>query len=155
MQNDFQSIVFGYRNERGRKRIFDFYFPVNDPRYLQEITARIGSGWHGEVADRHQAEKKLGTAPGFFKTILFLIVLLLVVAVLGMFGFFTALGPAFNFLSIQRMLLDLQDGEYASFGFRLMTYVVLFVLAYLIRRWWRVRTTQRRARRANSTLFHH
>jgi len=62
------------------------------------------------------------------------------------FGLFTLLGPAFNFLSIQRMLLDLQDGEYASFAMRLFTYVVLFVLAWLIGRWWRGRLADARVR---------
>jgi hypothetical protein len=37
------------------------------------------------------------------------------------------------------MLLDLQDGNYASFSSRLITYVALFVIAYLIHRVIRVK----------------
>jgi hypothetical protein len=103
-----------------------------------------------EVADRHQAEKKLGTAPGFLKLAFVLIAVLLIIALVAVFSFLTALGPAFHFLALQRMLLDLQDGEYASFGTRLLTYVALFVFALLLRRWWRGRMARRRARAANS-----
>jgi hypothetical protein len=149
LQDKFRTIAFGYRDQRGRKQLLDFYFPSDDPRYLQEIVARVGSGWLGEVRDRHQAEKKLGTAPGFFKMTFILIVLFVAIALAAVFGFFSLLGPAFNFLSLQRMLLDLQDGEYASFGMRLLTYFALFVFAFLIRRWLRERLAERRARLAN------
>jgi hypothetical protein len=152
MQDKFRTIAFGYRDDRGKRRLFDFHFPADDPRYLQEIAARVGSGWLGEVQDRRQAEKKLGTAPGFFKMAFVLIVLLVAVALVGAFGLFSALGPAFNFLSLQRMLLDLQDGDYAGFGMRLLTYAALFVFAFLIRRWWRGRTAEVRARLARSRL---
>jgi hypothetical protein len=153
LQDKFRAVAFGYRDERGRRQLLDFYFPVDDPRYLQEIAARVGSGWLGEVQDRHQAEKKLGTAPGFFKIAFVLIVLLVAVALVAVLGFFSALGPAFNFLSLQRMLLDLQDGEYSSFGIRLLTYLALFVFAFLIRRWLRNRMAERRARLASSRLL--
>jgi hypothetical protein len=152
MQERFETISFGYRDARGHRKILDFPIPADDPRYLQEISSRLGSRWLGEVPDRHQAEKKLGTAPGFLKLAFVLIAVLLIIALVAVFGFFTALGPAFHFLSVQRMLLDLQDGEYASFGTRLFTYVALFVFALLLRRWWRGRMAQRRARTAN-TLF--
>jgi len=146
LQDKFQTMVVAYRDERGHREILEFPLPLEDPRFLQEITARVGSGWLGEVRDRDQAEKKLGTAPGFFKVAFVLIALLAGVVLLGAFGFFSLLGPAFNFLSIQRMLLDLQDGEYTSFAMRLLTYVVLFVFAFLIRRWWRSRTAGMRAK---------
>jgi hypothetical protein len=152
MQDRFETITFGYRDARGRRKTLDFPIPADDPRYLQEISSRLGSRWLGEVADHHQAEKKLGTAPGFFKLALVLIALLVAIALVAVFGFFTALGPAFHFLSLQRMLLDLQDGEYASFGTRLLGYLALFVLGFQIRRWWRARWAQRRATTARSRL---
>jgi hypothetical protein len=40
----------------------------------------------------------------------------------------------FNFLSIAKMLLDLQDGNLASFAYRLLTYIALFILGYLLQR---------------------
>jgi hypothetical protein len=39
-----------------------------------------------------------------------------------------------NFMSIERMLLDLQDGNYTSFAYRLATYVALFVIGYFLHR---------------------
>ena len=152
MQDKFRVIALGYRDERGRRQLLDFHFPSDDPRYLEEIAVRVGSGWLGEVQGRHQAEKKLGTAPGFFKMAFILVALLVAIAVAAVLGFFSMLGPAFNFLSLQRMLLDLQDGEYASFGMRLLTYAALFVFAFLIRRWLRSRMAEKRARLADSPL---
>jgi len=57
LQDKFRTIVFGYRDQRGRRQFLEFYFPADDSRYLQEIAARVGSGWLGELQDRHQAEK--------------------------------------------------------------------------------------------------
>jgi hypothetical protein len=152
LKDKFQMVAFAYRDPRGHKKILEFPIPLDDSRYLQEIVARVGPRWLGEVSDHQQAEKKLGTAPGFFKLAFVLVAVLVGIALVAAFGFFAVLGPAFNFLSLQRMLLDLQDGEYASFGVRLLTYVALFVLAALIRRWWCRRMAERRARIPNSQL---
>lgn len=152
LQEHFQGVALAYRDDRGHRKILEFPAPVDDPRFLQEITSRLGPSWHGEFADLREAEKKLGTAPGFLKMAFVLIVILIAIALVAFLGLFSLLGPAFNFLSLQRMLLDLQDGEYASFGMRLLTYVVLFVLAVLIRRWLRDRMAARRARIAKPQL---
>jgi hypothetical protein len=146
LQDEFQVIALAYRDERGHRQLLEFPAPVEDPRYVQEITSRLGSSWHESFSDRHEAEHKLGTAPGFFKLAFVLILFLIALPLLGLLALFSMLGPAFNFLSLQRMLLDLQDGEYASFATRLLTYVVLFSLAVLIRRWLRARMAARRAR---------
>ena len=146
LEERFETVAFGYRDARGRKKILEFPVPREDPRYLQEISVRLGAHWLGEVVGREQAEKRLGTAPGFFKLALALIVILLLIGAVAAFGLFSLLGPALNFLSIQRMLLDLQDGEYSSFLMRLLTYVALGVLAWFIGRWWRARRAGIRAR---------
>jgi hypothetical protein len=66
-----------------------------------------------------------------------------VVAAIALFGF---LGPVLNFLSIQRMLLDLQAGNLASFASRLATYIVLLVIGYLLHRTIRSLSAARRGR---------
>jgi len=53
------------------------------------------------------------------------------IAAIGLAGF---LGPILNFMSIQKMLLDLQDGNYTNLGYRLATYVALFVLGFFLHR---------------------
>jgi hypothetical protein len=37
-------------------------------------------------------------------------------------------------MSIQKMLLDLQDGNFSGFGYRLLSYVALALLGYLLHR---------------------
>jgi hypothetical protein len=65
---------------------------------------------------------------------------LVLVALLGCVAAFLGiallgfLGPVLNLLSMERMLLDLQDGTLKGFLSRLATYVVLFVLGYLLHR---------------------
>jgi hypothetical protein len=56
------------------------------------------------------------------------------------------LAPVFNLLSIQRMLLNLRDGEYTAFATSFSIYACLFVLAYVARRAWRVRAAARQTR---------
>ena len=104
-----------------------------------------GKRWLGEVADMHAAEKKLHTAPGVFKIIFVLVVLLGIVAVLAGLAFFSMLGPVFNLLSIQRMLQNVQDGDYGELATRLLTWTALFVMAYFLRHWWRARVNAMKA----------
>jgi hypothetical protein len=120
--------------------------PLDDPAFLQEFQTRLGPRWLGESSDRQQAAKRLHTNPGFFKIIFVLVALfgiLAVVAAIALFGF---LGPVLNFLSIQRMLLDLQDGNLTSFAYRLVTYIALFIFGYLLHRTIRSLFAARRAR---------
>ena len=63
-----------------------------------------------------------------------LVALLGIVAAVVGIAFLGLLGPVLNFLSIERMLLDLQDGNLPGFLSRLGTYLVLFSLGYLLHR---------------------
>jgi hypothetical protein len=101
---------------------------------LQEFQNRLGSRWLGETPDRQQVDKKLHTNPGFFKTIFVLVALLGIVAAIAAVGFLGFLGPILNLMSIQKMLLDLQDGNFVSFSYRVASYVALFFMAYLLQR---------------------
>jgi hypothetical protein len=53
------------------------------------------------------------------------------IAAVGLFGF---LGPILNFMSIQKMLLDLQDGNFASLGYRVASHIALFFMGYSLHR---------------------
>jgi hypothetical protein len=105
-----------------------------DAAYLQEFQTRLGNRWLGETADRQQVAKKLHTNPGFFKTIFVLVALFGIIALVAAIALLGFLGPVLNFLSIQKMLLDLQDGNYTSFADRLASYVALFVIGYFLHR---------------------
>lgn len=100
---------------------------------------RMSPRWLGEVADQRAAEKKLRTGPGLFKKIFVLAALLVIVALLAVFGLFSMLGPVFQLLSIQAMLQDFQDGEYAALAAHLGAYAVAFAMGYLLHLWWRGR----------------
>ena len=104
----------------------------------QPASAR--AGWANLTSDE-QAAKRLHTNPGFLKTIFALLALVAIVFLLAF------MGPLLSFLSIQRMLLDLQDGNYARFTSRLITYVALFVIAYFIHRVIRVKLDSLKSRR--------
>ena len=101
---------------------------------MREFETRLGSRWLGESTDHEQAAKRLHTNPGFFKTIFVLLALLGILAVIASVFLLGFMGPVLNFLSIGKMLLDLQDGNYASFIPRLTTCLALFVIAYFIQR---------------------
>jgi hypothetical protein len=138
-------VVVAYRNEKKHLRETQVPAPLDDPAFLQEFQTRLGPRWLGESSDRRHAAKLLHTNPGFFKTVFVLVALfgiLAVVAAIALFGF---LGPVLNFLSIQRMLLDLQDGNLVSFASRLVTYVALLVIGYLLHRTIRSLFAARRA----------
>lgn len=139
-------IALAYRDDKNHLRETEVPAPLDDPAFLQEFQTRLGPRWLGESSDRQQATKRLHTNPGFFKTAFVLVALfgiLAVVAAIALFGF---LGPVLNFMSIQKMLLDLQDGNLASFAYRLVTYFALFILGYLLHRTIRSLFADRRAR---------
>lgn len=134
LRNKVGQIVLAYQDENNKKRETEVPAPLSDAAFLQEFKTRLAGRWLGESRDRQQAAKRLHTNPGFFKTLFVLVALigvLTVVAAVGLLGF---LGPVLNFLSIQRMLLDLQDGNYPGFVSRLATYAALFVVGYFLHR---------------------
>jgi hypothetical protein len=139
-----QTIALGYRDAHGKHKL-EVIFPKEDPSFVQEFQSRLGKRWLGEVVDMQSAEMKLHTAPGIFKTILILVALLGIVALLAGLVFFSMLGPVFNLLSIQRMLQNVQDGDYRELGARLLSWAALFVMAYILRRWWRGRMNMMKA----------
>ena len=132
LQGKVGQIFVAYRDGKNRLRQADVPAPLTDPAYLQEFHTRLDARWLGETKSRQQVEKRLHTNPGFFKTIFALVALLGVVAVIAAVGLLGLLGPILNFMSIQKMLLDLQDGNLVSFGYRVASYVALFVLGYFL-----------------------
>jgi hypothetical protein len=146
LKNNFQQSVVAYRNERNHLTKLEVPIPMDNPQFLAELQSRLGSRWLGQVKDEHAAEKKLHTAPGVFKSIFILVVLFgIVVAFLGLL-FFGAIGPFLNLLSIERMLLSLQDGDYTGLAAQVAVYVALFIIAYGLHRIWRSRMETLRAR---------
>ena len=127
-------IFVAYRDDKNRLQQTEIPAPLADAAYLREFPARLGTRWLGETQDRQQVDKKLHTNPGFFKSAFVLIAILGMVAVIAGIGFLGLLAPAMNLLSIQKMLLDLQDGNYVSLGYRAASYVALFCLGYLLHR---------------------
>jgi hypothetical protein len=144
-------ISVAYRNERNSLQEIQIPAPLDDPAFLAEFPARLGKRWLGESRDSAHATKQLHTAPGFFKTIFIMVtlfgVLAVVLVVLLGAGLFGLLGPVLNLLSIQKMLLDLQDGNLVSFGYRAASYAALFVLGYFLHRVLRDQWAAYRARR--------
>ena len=139
-------IDLAYRDDRNHLRETQVPAPLDDPAFLQEFQTRLGPRWLGESSDREHAAKRLHTNPGFFKTVFVLVALFGILAVVAAIALFGLLGPILNFMSIQRMLLDLQDGNLASFTYRLVTYIALFILGYLLHRTIRNLFAARRAR---------
>lgn len=146
LRDSMATIHIAYRDERDRLRHEDFPIPLADAGFLQDIRDRLGPRWLGEAADVQTAEKKLHTAPGLFKVLFFLFVLLTVVALALAFGLFTLLAPALNVLSIREMYFEFAEGDYSAFGAHVLVYVALFVFAHLLRRAWRTRIEARRSR---------
>jgi hypothetical protein len=127
-------IMVAYRDEKNRRQHEEIPAPLNNAEFMQEFQQRLGSRWLGESADREHAAKRLHTNPGCFTTIFVLLALFGIVAAFGIAMLLGVLGPLLNLLSIEKMLLDLQDGNYLSFGYRLLTYAVLFVLGIALHR---------------------
>ena len=134
LQGNVGQIFVAYRDEKKRLQQTEIPALLTDSAYLQEFQTRLGPRWLGETSDRRHVEKKLHTNPGFFKTIFVLVALLGIVAAIAGVALLGFLGPILNFMSIQKMLLDLQDGNLVGFGYRAASYVALFFLGYLLHR---------------------
>jgi hypothetical protein len=146
LQTRYGQIRLAYRDRRNAREALDIPYDKEDSQVLNEVKNRLGSRWLGEVPNSKIASEKLKLNPGFFKTSLFLIVFLSVIILAAGFLLNAFLAPVFNLLSVQRMLLNLQDGEYGAFASSFSIYACLFVLAYVARRAWRVRATARQTR---------
>ena len=146
-------IFVAYRNERNSLQQAEIPAPLADAAFLQEFQSRLGNRWLGETADRQQVDKKLHTSPGFFKTIFILVALLGIVAVVAAVFLLGLLGPVLNLLSIQRMLLDLQDGNYVTLSYRIAVYVALFLIGYFLHRVIRARLDAMKMRRFPGSQF--
>jgi hypothetical protein len=144
-------IFVAYRDERGRLEQTDIPALLTDTAYLQEFQSRLGKRWLGETHDRAKVDKRLHTNPGFFKSVFVLLLLFGIVAAVGVVLLLGVAGPILNFMSIQKMLLDLQDGNFVSLGWRVASYVVLFVIGYMFHRV--VRTLLDSRRRARPSRF--
>jgi hypothetical protein len=134
LRDKLREVDLAYRDGKNRLRETQVPAPLDDPAFLQEFQTRLGPRWLGESSDRQQAAKRLHTNPVFFKTILVLVALFGIIAIVAAIALLGLLGPVLNFLSIEKMLLDLQDGNLASFAYRLVTYIALFILSYLLQR---------------------
>ena len=143
-------IFLACRDERSRLRQMEIPAPLADPAFVGEFESRLGSRWLGETRDRRQVEKRLHTHPGVFKTVFLLVALVGVLAAVAGMALLGFLAPVLNLLSIQRMLLDLQDGDYVSLAYRLASYAVLFVLGYFLARMVRTRLDARKRPRARN-----
>src|SRR5262249_12984765 len=108
--------------------------PLTDPAFVSEFQCRLGNRWLGETRDRQQVAKRLRTSPGFFKTAFVLVALVGVVAVVAGVALLGLLGPVMIFLSIQKMLLAIQDGDYSNFMYRFAAYIAFFILGYVLHR---------------------
>ena len=118
-------IIIAYRNARDHLSETEVPAPLTDATYLQEFQSRLGERWLGESTDREQAAKRLHTNPGFFTSVFALVAIFGILAIAVGIGLFGLLGPILNFLSLQRMLLDLQDGNYSSLVSRALSYLGL------------------------------
>jgi len=127
-------IIVAYRDSNGHASETEVPAPLTDAAFVQEFETRLGKRWLGESIDRQQAAKRLHTNPGFFASIFVLVALPGIIAAVAAVALLGLLGPALNFLSIQKMLLDLQDGNYASFVSHLGSYLALFAIGYLLHR---------------------
>jgi len=137
LHREMATIHIGYRDEQNRLRHEQIPVPIGDDSFLREFQERLGKRWLGEAADQQAAEKKLHTTPGFFKMIFYLFGILGVIALVVAFGLCSLAAPALNVLSLRQMYLDLESGDFASFGLHVFAYVALFALAYVLRRLWR------------------
>ena len=153
LQGKLGQIFVAYRDDKNRVQQTELPALLTDSAYLQEFQIRLGNRWLGETPDRQHVEKKLHTSPGFFKTIFVLIALLGIVAAIAAVGFLGFLGPILNFMSIQKMLLDLQDGHFVSFGYRIASYVALLFMAHFLQRVIRAKLNAMKRPRSSRPTF--
>ena len=147
LRDSMATIHIAYREKGRRVTHEEIPFPISDGGFLEEFQTRLGARWLGEAADSRAAERKLHTAPGVVKILGFLFLFLAALVIALAFGLFTLFAPVLNILSIRQMYEDFSDGDYASFGTRLLVYVALFIFAHLLRKAWRARMEARRASR--------
>jgi len=148
-------IVIAYRDETNHVRETEIPAPLDDAAFLLELETRLGDRWLSESNDRQQAARRLHTNPGFFTSIFILLALFGIMAVFVAIALFGFLGPILSFLSIQKMLLDLQDGNYASFVSRLASYLALFAIGYLLHRVIRSKLDSRKDRLSSRRITRH
>jgi hypothetical protein len=153
LQGKVGQIFVAYRDGTNSLQQAEIPAPITDPAYLQEFQKRLGNRWFGETKNRDQVGRKLHTNPGFFKTVFVLVALFGIVAVIAVIGLFGFLGPVLNFMSIQKMLLDFQDGNFTSLGYRVATYVALFIMAFFLRRVIRGRLDGMKRARSPRSIF--
>jgi hypothetical protein len=150
LQSQVGQIFLAYRDGRNRLCEVELPAPLKDPAFLEEFQKRLGQRWLGETADREQARKKIHTAAGFFKTIFIMVALLGILATAAVVLLFGLLGPLLNLVSIQKMLQDLQDGNFTGFVARLAVYLALLLIGFflhrVIRAWLDARKTSRLGR---------
>jgi hypothetical protein len=134
LQGKVGEIFVAYHDEKNLLQQNEVPVPLTDPAFLQEFQTHLGNRWLGETHDRQQVAKKLHNNLGFFQTIFVLVALFAIIAIIAAIALLGFLGPVLNFMSIQKMLLDLQDGNYASLASRVVTYVALFILGCFLHR---------------------
>lgn len=147
-------ISVAYRDAANHLRQAEIPAPLADPTFVQEFRNRLGERWLGETDDRDKVAKKLHTNAGFFKSIFILVTLLGIVTAFFAVLALGLIGPLLNFLSIQKMLLDLQDGNYTSLGYRAASYIVLFVIGYFLHRAIRTRLDAMKVASRPRHIFH-
>ena len=134
LQGKVGQVFVAYHDEKKRLQQTEIPALLTDSAYLQEFQTRLGPRWLGETKSRDQVGRMLHTNPGFFKTIFVLVALLGIVAAIAAVGLLGFIGPILNFMSIQKILLDIQDGNYVGFSYHIASYVALFFLGYLLHR---------------------
>ena len=85
-------VVLAYRDDQDKRAQMEVPIPLDEPAFRNEFQSRLGSRWLGEVANEHEAEKELHTAPGFFSTVFVLFVLFGIVGAIGLLAIFSLLG---------------------------------------------------------------
>ena len=144
-------IVVAYRDARNHLEKIVVPAPMDDSSIAREFEQRLGPRWLGESRDEEHAAKRLHTNPGFFKSAFILLALFGVLGMIAVMVLLGLAGPLLNLFSIQKMLLALQDGNYADFAYRLGTYLALLIIGYLLHRVLRSwRDTRKRGYRAPS-----
>jgi hypothetical protein len=100
---------------------------------LQEFPTRLGPRWLGETRVAISSKRSCTPIPDSSKQFV-LVALLSIVAAIAAAGLFGFLSPILNFMSIQKMLLDLQEGNFVSLGYRIASYIALFFMGYSLHR---------------------
>jgi hypothetical protein len=145
-------VAIAYRDQHNHVCETEVPVPLDDPAFEREFASRLGVRWLGESVDQHQAAKRLHTNPSFLKSTFIVVALLGTMAMVAGIVLLGLLGPVLNLLSIQKMLLDLQDGDLIGFARRLLTYLGLFTMGYFLNRAIRNRRDSLKGRRIASRM---